>query len=291
MEAAAAPAAARRPWRLWALVPILLLVGVVALFASTGASLLDLVGRAPPPADEFDVRRVEFKPGEIRIRVTNPQRQELTIASVTVDDAIVPFRLDGPADARPAALEHDRRPVPVGRGRPLHGRDHELERDRDDARRSPAAVETRGASAARLPRLRADRPARRRRPGRARARLAALAAARRRALARRVHGADRRAAHVPRVRRARRGARPPGRAARAASRGPGWSCSASPSSYLGLTFVSQRSRPAAARAERAARGRRAGDARSRSGSACTTSARGSRSARRSRSASSRSGRS
>jgi zinc transporter, ZIP family len=78
-------------------VPLLLLVGVVSLFASTGTSLLDLVGRAPPPRDEFHVRRVEFKPGEIRIRVTNPQRPKLTIASVTVDDAIVPFRTDGPA--------------------------------------------------------------------------------------------------------------------------------------------------------------------------------------------------
>ena len=59
--------------------------------------MLDLIGKNPPPADEFDVRRVEFQPGEIRIRVTNPQREELTIASVTVDDAIVPFTLDGPA--------------------------------------------------------------------------------------------------------------------------------------------------------------------------------------------------
>ena len=84
-------------WRLWALVPILLLVGVVALFASTGASVLDLVGRAPPPADRFDVRRVEFRPGEIRIRVTNPQREKLTIATVTVDDAVFPFRVDGPS--------------------------------------------------------------------------------------------------------------------------------------------------------------------------------------------------
>ena len=83
-------------WRLWALVPVLLLVGAVALFASMGASLLDLVGRAPPPRDEFDVRRVEFRPGQIRIHVTNPQRQKLTIASVTVDDAILPFRTDGP---------------------------------------------------------------------------------------------------------------------------------------------------------------------------------------------------
>src|SRR5262249_5965803 len=94
------PAAApRRPaaWRLWALAPILLLVGAVALFASTGGSLLDLVGRAPPPLDQFDIRRVQFSPGEIRIRVTNPQRQKLTIATVTVDDAIVPYRLDGSA--------------------------------------------------------------------------------------------------------------------------------------------------------------------------------------------------
>ena len=86
-----------RAWRLWALMPILLLVGTVAVFVSTGSSLLDLVGRAPPPRDEFDIRRVEFKPGQIRIRVTNPQREELAIGTVTVDDAIVPFRLDGPS--------------------------------------------------------------------------------------------------------------------------------------------------------------------------------------------------
>jgi ZIP family zinc transporter len=86
-----------RGWRLWALLPLLLLVGAVAIFAASGTTLLDLVGRAPPPADEFDIRRVEFKPGEIRIRVTNPQRQELTIATVTVDDAIVPYSVDGSA--------------------------------------------------------------------------------------------------------------------------------------------------------------------------------------------------
>jgi ZIP family zinc transporter len=84
-------------WRLWALVPILLLVGAVSLFAAAGDSLLDRVGSNPPPADEFDVRRVEFHPGEARIRVTNPQPDDLTIASVTVDDAIVPFTLDGPS--------------------------------------------------------------------------------------------------------------------------------------------------------------------------------------------------
>jgi zinc transporter, ZIP family len=82
--------------RLWALAPILILIGVVSLFAASGSSLLDLVGRAPPPLDQFDIRRVEFKPGEVSIRVTNPQRPKLTIASVTIDDAIVPFHVEGP---------------------------------------------------------------------------------------------------------------------------------------------------------------------------------------------------
>jgi ZIP family zinc transporter len=82
-------------WRLWALVPVLLLVGAVSLLVSSGDSLFDLLGRNPPPADAFDVRRVEFEPGEIRIRVTNPQREDLTIALVTVDDAIVPFTVEG----------------------------------------------------------------------------------------------------------------------------------------------------------------------------------------------------
>jgi ZIP family zinc transporter len=101
MEAGSAATPSRfPPLRVWALVPVLLLAGLIGLFASSGASVLDLVGRAPPPLDQFDVRRVEFKPGEIRIRVTNPQRQRLTIAVVTVDDAVVPFRLDGPASLK-----------------------------------------------------------------------------------------------------------------------------------------------------------------------------------------------
>jgi zinc transporter, ZIP family len=83
-------------WRLWALVPILLLAVAVGGYVASGSSLAGLIGSNPPQADEFDVRRVQFKPGEIRVRVTNPQQEDLTIASVTVDDAIVPFSLDGP---------------------------------------------------------------------------------------------------------------------------------------------------------------------------------------------------
>ncbi len=83
-------------WRLWALVPVVLLAVAVGAFVASGSSLVGLIGTNPPQPDEFDIRRVEFKPGEIRIRVTNPQQDDLTIASVTVDDAIVPFDVDGP---------------------------------------------------------------------------------------------------------------------------------------------------------------------------------------------------
>ena len=83
-------------WRLWTVVPVLLLALAVGVVVTSGPALVDLVGTSPPPADEFDIRRVELSPGEIRITVRNPQRDELTIASVSVDDAIVPFRVDGP---------------------------------------------------------------------------------------------------------------------------------------------------------------------------------------------------
>jgi ZIP family zinc transporter len=96
MSSRAEAAVLGRGWRLWAFVPLVLLTAAVALFTATGGSVTGLLGEAPPPADEFDIRRVEFHSGEIRIRVTNPQRDELTIASVTVDDAIVPFDVEGP---------------------------------------------------------------------------------------------------------------------------------------------------------------------------------------------------
>ncbi len=95
MEAGSASVRRGFGWRAWALVPILLLAGAVWLVASRGGEIVDLIGANPPPADEFDVRRVEFSPGEIRILVRNPQPDDLTIASVTVDDAIVPFTVDG----------------------------------------------------------------------------------------------------------------------------------------------------------------------------------------------------
>ena len=95
MEAGSATARGRMGWRLWAVVPVLLLALAVGAVVTSGSSLVDLVGTNPPPADEFDIRRVEFDPGEIRITVRNPQQDDLTIANVNVDDAIVAYTVDG----------------------------------------------------------------------------------------------------------------------------------------------------------------------------------------------------
>jgi zinc transporter, ZIP family len=91
----AAPGRSRLDWRVWAVLPVLLLAIAVGVVVNSGSSLADLVGTNPPPADEFDIRRVEFSPGEIRITVRNPQPDDLTIANVNVDDAIVPYTVDG----------------------------------------------------------------------------------------------------------------------------------------------------------------------------------------------------
>jgi zinc transporter ZupT len=95
MSSRAEVAVLGKNWRLWAFVPVVLLTAVVALFTAAGGSVTGLLGESRPPPDEFDIRRVEFHPSEIRIRVTNPQPEDLTIASVTVDDAIVPFAVKG----------------------------------------------------------------------------------------------------------------------------------------------------------------------------------------------------
>jgi zinc transporter ZupT len=92
----AATGSSRLNWRVWAVVPVLLLALAVGVVVSSGTSLVDLVGTNPPPADEFDIRRVELSPGEIRIVVRNPQPDDLTIANVNVDDAIVTYSVDGP---------------------------------------------------------------------------------------------------------------------------------------------------------------------------------------------------
>ena len=66
MESRAEPAGGLA-WRLWALVPLVGLALAVTLVVSFGDRVVDLVGGSPPPADAFDVRRVELRSGEIRV--------------------------------------------------------------------------------------------------------------------------------------------------------------------------------------------------------------------------------
>jgi zinc transporter, ZIP family len=96
MGADSATPRARLGWRLWAVVPVLLLAVAVGFVVTSSSSLVGLVGSNPPSLDRFDIRRVAFAPGEIKITVRNPQPADLTIANVNVDDAIVPFTVDGP---------------------------------------------------------------------------------------------------------------------------------------------------------------------------------------------------
>ena len=173
----------------------MLLALLVGLFVWTGDSIVDLVGRNPPPADGFDIRRVEFQPGEIRVLVRNPQEQRLTIASVTVDDAIVPCSLDGPRTlkrlVRARLIPYDWVPdgaISVG---------VTSSTGIETTEEVPAAVETPQPSP-RGPGLQDHRPPRRRGAGRPRPTLAAFAPACRRALARGVHGAYRGPSLLPR---------------------------------------------------------------------------------------------
>ena len=86
------------PWgvRVLALVPIVLLVAIAAAFVASGSSITGLIGGNPPPADTLEMRRVEFHDGQIRLLVRNPQPEDITIAVVTVDDAVVPYTVNGP---------------------------------------------------------------------------------------------------------------------------------------------------------------------------------------------------
>lgn len=149
--------------------------------------------------------------------VRNPQPEDITIAVVTVDDAIVPFTTDGPQTIerlRSTTLEipytwveDDPYTVGVTSSSGIQ-----------TTIAIPAAVATPGIDGGSIGGYAPHRVPGRGRAGRARHALAAVAAACRSALARRLHGAHRRPAHLPRDRRPLRGAGAAGRPARRARR-------------------------------------------------------------------------
>jgi zinc transporter ZupT len=70
------------------LIPILLLAGVIALFLSTGGGL-DL--EAPVPVENLTVERYHLERNMIELHVQNTGPEELTVASVIINEAVMPF--------------------------------------------------------------------------------------------------------------------------------------------------------------------------------------------------------
>jgi len=70
------------------LIPIILLVGVIALFLSTGGGL-DLQSAAP--LEELNIERYTLKRNEIELHIRNTGPEEISVAQVVVNEAIMPF--------------------------------------------------------------------------------------------------------------------------------------------------------------------------------------------------------
>ena len=165
----------------------LLLALLVGLFVWTGDSIVDLVGRNPPPGG-----RVRHPPR--RVPAGGDPRPRAQPAGAGAHHRVRdgrrrhrPVLARRPAHAQAAPFEHSCDPVRLGARRADLGRRDELDRDPDD-RGGTCRGGDAAALAARLPRLRDHRLPRRRGAGRPRPTLAAFAPACRRALARRVHG-------------------------------------------------------------------------------------------------------
>src|SRR3970282_1673894 len=80
------------------IIPIILLAGVIALFLYTGGGL-DL--EPPAPGDNLAVEKYVLEPNSIDLYVRNTGPEELTIASVIINEAVMPFTVTpGPTISR-----------------------------------------------------------------------------------------------------------------------------------------------------------------------------------------------
>jgi len=73
------------------LIPVILLAGVIALFLTTGGGL-DL--ESPAPVEDLDVERYHLEANSVEIYVRNTGPNELTIATVIINDSVMPFKVD-----------------------------------------------------------------------------------------------------------------------------------------------------------------------------------------------------
>lgn len=72
------------------LIPIILLIGVIVLFLSTGGGL-DLQSAAP--VEELSIERYTLKRNEIELHVRNTGPDEINVAQVVINEAIMPFTI------------------------------------------------------------------------------------------------------------------------------------------------------------------------------------------------------
>lgn len=80
------------------LVPVILLAGVIALFLATGGGL-DLDSAAP--VENLTIERYHLERGTIDLHVRNTGPDELTIAQVVINSAVMPFSVEpGPSIPR-----------------------------------------------------------------------------------------------------------------------------------------------------------------------------------------------
>ena len=77
------------------LIPVILLAGVIALFLSTGGGL-SLSSAAP--VEGLDVERYVLKRGGIDLYVRNTGPQEITIANIIINSAVMPFHVEPSAN-------------------------------------------------------------------------------------------------------------------------------------------------------------------------------------------------
>ncbi len=72
------------------LIPVILLAGVIALFLSTGGGL-ELKSAAP--VEDLSIERYQLEPNEITLHVRNTGPDQITIASVIINNAVMPFQV------------------------------------------------------------------------------------------------------------------------------------------------------------------------------------------------------
>lgn len=74
------------------ILPLVALAGVIWLFVTTGGGL---TLASPAPVEAITFERTVLEPGEINLKVRNSGPEEMQIAQVIVNNAVVPFQIEG----------------------------------------------------------------------------------------------------------------------------------------------------------------------------------------------------